>query len=546
MLHAPSSTLAARAALALVGLTALAASPAQSPRRADADAHDPARELFAGRLVRIAVAVSEESKGRLRESPREYAPARVSIDGKDWPSAGIKLKGAAGSFREFDDRPGLTVDLDRFGEAAPFHGLAKFHLNNAVQDGTWLHEWLGAQVFLAAGYPAPRVAHAVLELDGRKLGLYVLREPFDRRLLDRAFGDGSGNLYDGGFCQDLDAELEKDSGAGVDDRSDLRALVEVCSVADDDVTGTRLAERVDVPALIDFVALESMLGHWDGYALNRNNYRVYLDPRDGRARFLPHGMDQLFGDAEASVLSHPPALVASAVLARPEWRKQYRARVRALVPVFAPERWRPRIRAMAERLEPALVEMGDDVRDAFRDAVRDLEERVAARHASLLAQSKAPEPRPLEFRGARPILVKGWKPAAETEEIALRRKGVDGVMAYELSCEARDDDAGSQVAAWRTTVLLARGRYRLLASIRTAGLRSGSRDDEGHENGGAFLAVDDARSERLLGDHRWTASRCEFEVGEFQREVELALRVRADDGIAWFRIDSLQLERMPD
>jgi spore coat protein H len=499
--------------MALIGSSAIAGLAAQSPRSTSSAAGDPARELFSGKLVRVSITPTEASAASLRESPRSYAPARVDIDGEEWPHAGIKLKGAAGSFREFDDRPGLTVDLDRFGEGRPFFGLTKFHLNNAVQDGTWLHEWLGAQVFIAAGYPAPRVAHAVLELDGRKLGLYVLREPFDRRLLDRAFGDGSGNLYDGGFCQDLDAELEKDSGAGVDDRSDLRALVEVCSSADDEVIRTRLAELVDVPALIDFVALESMLGHWDGYALNRNNYRVYLDPRDGRARFLPHGMDQLFGDAEASVLSHPPALVASAVLARPEWRKQYRARVRALVPVFAPERWRPRIRAMAERLEPALVEMGDDARDAFRDAVRDLEERVAARHANLLAQSKAPEPRPLEFRGARPILVKGWKPAAETEDIALRRKGVDGVMAYETSCEARDDEAETQVAAWRTTVLLAKGRYRLLASIRTAGLRSGSRDDEGHENGGAFLAVDDARSERLLGDHRWTASQCEFEVG---------------------------------
>lgn len=522
-------------AAALLAPAALAQDPPIAQR-------DESAELFAGRVVRIALELPDESRTKLRDAPRSYVAATARIDGEEWKSVGVKLKGAAGSFREFDDRPGLTVDLDRFAQDRSFRGLTKFHLNNAVQDPTWLHEWLGAAIFTAAGYQAPRVAHAVLELDGRELGLYVLREAFDERFLLRCFGDARGNLYDGGFCQDVDADLEKDSGAGPDDHADLHALVAACGTVADDVGRAHLASLVDVDALIDFVALEAMVGHWDGYALNRNNYRLFIDARDGRARFLPHGMDQLFGEPEASVLRHPIALVASAVLAQPEWRKRYRQRLRAMVPLFAPERWRSRIAAKGDRLEPAVRAMGDDARNSFREAIRDLQERVTARHADLVAQSKAPEPKPLEFRGDRAIVVKGWHPAGESEGIALRKRSVDGVPSYELACVAD----GEQSGAWRTTVLLARGRYRFTASVRCADLRSTSRDDQGAENGGAGLAVDDSRSERVRGDRRWTALACEFEVAEFQREVELAVRLRADHGSAWFRLDSLQLARIAD
>ena len=54
------------------------------------------------------------------------------------------------------------------------------------------------------------------------------------------------------------------------------------------------------------------------------------------AHFLPHGMDQMFGDAGASILNAPKGLVATAVMQNPEWRKQYRAKITALLPLLRP------------------------------------------------------------------------------------------------------------------------------------------------------------------------------------------------------------------
>ncbi len=266
--------------------------------------------------------------------------------------AQLKLKGAAGSFRGLDDRPALTLNMGPPNDAKPdakkvaqkdakidskkgaksgesrFHGLDKFHLNNSVQDESYLAELICSQLCREAGCPAARVTHARVWLNGRDLGFYVLKEGLDEHFLARNFpgSQGRGNLYDGGFLQDIDAALERDEGEGPDDKADLKALVAACREGDPAKRWRLIAERLDVDAFLNLTALELMMSHWDGYVQNRNNYRVYFRPDDKRALFLPHGMDQMFGDPGYSVFHVPGALVASAVLQNPDWKIKYRQR----------------------------------------------------------------------------------------------------------------------------------------------------------------------------------------------------------------------------
>jgi spore coat protein H len=187
---------------------------------------DESAAFFAADDVpRLRLEIGEKSRQRLREEPRSYAVATlVENDERRLEKVAVKLKGAAGSYQEFDDRPGLTVRVDRRDAGRTLHGMAKFHLNNAVQDETFLSEWLGWQLLQDAGYPAPRVAHVRLWINDRDMGLYVVREGFDAPFLRRAFGAADGTLYDGGFLQDVDEPLEVDLGADKDDREALRRL----------------------------------------------------------------------------------------------------------------------------------------------------------------------------------------------------------------------------------------------------------------------------------------------------------------------------------
>jgi hypothetical protein len=182
------------------------------------------------------------------------------------------------------------------------------------------------------------VAHARLRLNGRDAGLYVLKEGFDKKFLARHFIAAEGNLYDGGFCQEIDGDLERDEGQGPDDHADLRALRDACQAPDTELRWKQLDQLLDVDAFLAFTALELMTCHWDGYCLNRNNYRLYFDPTSHQAHFFPHGMDQMFGDPGASILEWPGALVAAAVMQNPEWRTRYRQRLRALLPSMVAER----------------------------------------------------------------------------------------------------------------------------------------------------------------------------------------------------------------
>ena len=161
----------------------------------------------------------------------------------------VKLKGAAGSYRDFDDRPCLTLNIDKYKKGQRLHGMEKFHLNNAAQDESYLSEWLGSELFRKAGIPTPRVAHVRLWINDRVLGLYVLREGFDEPFLKRSFGANDGNLYDGGFLQDIDSELEMDSGDDPDNRDDLLGLVTACYQPDATVRRSLIARTVGLEAV---------------------------------------------------------------------------------------------------------------------------------------------------------------------------------------------------------------------------------------------------------------------------------------------------------
>ena len=55
-----------------------------------------------------------------------------------------------------------------------------------------------------------------------------------------------------------------------------------------------IAELVELDSFYRFWAIESLLGFWDGYSGNRNNFLFYLNPETSKFHFLPWGADSLF------------------------------------------------------------------------------------------------------------------------------------------------------------------------------------------------------------------------------------------------------------
>ncbi|HEX6813481.1 MAG TPA: CotH kinase family protein [Planctomycetota bacterium] len=493
-------------------------------------AQDPTAEWFAnGAIPELCITLDADAIESLRKEPRKFVRAELREDGTAPRRVAVKLKGSAGSFRGIDDRPGLTIDLRHVDGAGDFHGLVKFHLNNAVQDETLLHEALAYEVFRRAGLPAPLVTHARLRLGERDLGIYVLKEGYDERFALRHLGNADGNLYDGGTNGEVHDDLQRDVTRGPEDRADLKALAAACAQRDAAARKRALAACLDVDRFLTFMAVEVMIGHWDGYTLNPNNYRIWFD-RDGRATFVPHGTDQVFEKADAELFRRPGGRVAQVVLADPEWRAAFRERMKQLLPLFAPPdgliTW---LRGREERLRK--LTPGRDRQ------WRDLERRVAARSRYLAEAVARPEPQPFAVgKDGAALKDLPWRPETQCDDVVLERLDGD-----EPRLRLAAAGCGRCVGSFRAKVLLPQGRYELRSSMRMDGVvafaEDGNRGPGVRISGGRRPGVHEGTGERALA--------FAFEIEDALREVVLVVELRAAKGEAVFPLSGLHLVRVP-
>src|SRR5262245_54747502 len=255
-----------------------------------------------GKVLNLNVELGTKELESLRREQRKYVTATLKEGDKlVYKDVGVHLKGAAGSFRGIDEKASLTVNMDKFADGQRFHGTDKFHLNNSLQDPSYVAELICGELFRAAGVPASRVAHAVVSINGKRRGLYYIKEGYDAFFLRRHFKNSDGNLYDGGFLRDLDQPLQLLSGKETTKpHAELKAVVAAARERDPSARYEKLEKLLDMDRFISFLALEVITCDWDGYPRNRNNYRLYHDPRRDKLTFIPSGMDQMFGDTNGS------------------------------------------------------------------------------------------------------------------------------------------------------------------------------------------------------------------------------------------------------
>jgi hypothetical protein len=489
-----------------------------------------------GPIAHLQITIPPDGISQLRTNAREYVKATVREGTNNWTAVGIHLKGSIGSFRNLEGKPAFTLSFDRFIPGQRFYRQRKIHLNNAVEDPSYMNELIGGELFRRAGIPAPRATHALAELNGRPLGLYVLKEAFTEDFLAQYFRHPDGNLYDiAREGHDVNELMEKDFGKGPTDRSDLESLAAAALEPDFRRRQERFARTLDVDRFLSFMAMEILVGHRDGYSLARNNFRVYQDVDSGRMVFLPHGMDQLFGNPRSTIYPKMNGLVARALMDLPENRIAYRQRCALLTTnVLRPEKINQYLDRALSHLRSAVdLEMAANL---DREA-RALKERIASRFAQV---EKQLEQGPLELLRFENHVATAfdWKPVDIPEGGDLTETTLTD------SRPALVIRAGPVTSAsWRARVLLPRGRYQLEGAIKTENverLKFG-------KNHGAILkvpAATSARTEPMLGTRPWRVVQVPFEIAEREKEIELICELRAAKGTAWFDRNSLRLIRI--
>lgn len=512
-------------------------------------ASSQANALFSGRFIpRIQIEISEEDYEVLRTEKRRSSRNmdRTNVfatvrEGSDlYTNVMLHLKGSA-SFRSVEQKPSFTLNFDKLVEKQRFHGLEKISLNNSMHDPAFVNECLGRELFAKVGIPVPRVTHAVVSLNGRDLGIYVLVEGWNKQFLKRHFRDTNGNLYERApNARDIPMSLEVKSGEDPEDHRALEALADAIEESDPDQRWKELERTLDLDRFITGMALEIMIGHWDGYCRNQNNYRIFHDRIQDRLVFMPHGMDQLFGTrrnaAEPALFGQMRGKVAAALLEVPEGRQRYLERMTQLhAQLFEVAALTNRVLEIRDRLAP-LMQSDAGVARTNSEAIERILQRIPERHAAIEQQLKSFNT-PIASGATEVIERARWESNRGTGNPSLTSTSAGGRNVLRIS----SNNTLTAEASWEAVALLDSGRYQFSANVMIEAQRHRTRPEAT-----VTLRTSEARTgAEITLPQPWTNVVHEFTVPT-KRFVTLICEYRGIGGLAMFEVESLALTRLAE
>lgn len=527
-----------RAGFALgLALLVMAARTLHAANYQEASAPGQTTAFFeSNRVVPLQLELSADALASLRQDRRKSVPAQVREGSRVFSNVLVHLKGTRGSIRSIDDKPSFTLQFPGLSAVERFHGFSKIHLNNSVEDPTFLNQFLGSRLFEAAGLPSPRTTFATVRLAARDLGLYVLQEGLTEEFFTERYPGSPMLVFEPGRGQDVDQLRLPKWGQAATWADSRDRLVQALNSPSGPSRWELLGETISLDRFLTFMALEVILGHRDGYCLARNNFRLVYEIQQQKFFFLPYGMDQLLGNPQALWRPDMSGEVARVVMQTPEGRIAYRQRIGQVVTnTFDPEKLVSLVEEQRRQLIPWLSARA---RRDFQQEVTALEQRIRERRRFLDQQLLLPEQGPVRFQDSEASLT-DWSPRDVPEGGQLQR-----IKGSNLAEEVLWIQAGPRTAAsWRSAVTLVPGRYRFSGRVRTVGVRPlpfGSRQ-------GAALRVADIPIESiptLTGDHPWTDLSVDFELKQESRVVEMVCELRASGGEVSFDLPSLKLRQL--
>lgn len=264
----------------------------------------------------------------------------------------------------------FTMDFDEFVDDQTLKGLSSLKLKRFHADSTFVHEPLSNQIMHNFGvFTVHSSVYVKLELQiGEQApqywGMYRLNEHVNRKeFLTKRFGDNNddgflwqGNYKDwgpahfsritanwGGIADDDYASFEyKGKGSRFEEgREQLVRLATNFTQLEGQEFIDYVERHINIPLFLKGLASEAILGHWDGFWGNGNNYFFYIDEQEV-LHFMPYDTDNalgtslLLGDVgESDPLifgnSYNPPLLVTKILSHPEFFEQYQSYCRELV-----------------------------------------------------------------------------------------------------------------------------------------------------------------------------------------------------------------------
>ena len=424
------------------------------------DGAEPAKKLTAERLFApdhvtdIKIELAEADWDMIRTQSRSFGEAlskelakkiftyvkgNVTIDGVLIENVGIRKKGFIGSLSA--ERPSLKIKFSEYVDQSPVNGLDRLTLTNNKQHDGRICQFLSYKLFRESGTHAPRCGFASVSVNGKYLGIYSNVEAIKPEFLKNSFGDKSGALYEGtvtDFFPDYVAKFESKNKRAKSQY--IRAVVDVLDVdqmSNDELE--KLNRLVDVESFLKFWAMESLIGFWDGYCSNQNNYYLYRDPADEKFHFIPWGIDSAF--TETSPLPpfriRPRSVHGKAILPNKMYRNEkIQANYQSTLMSFLDEHWNEeKLIAEVDRLEAMLQDHIVEENKGFARALRSFRRFIKRRRKGIMGEFRDGNPE-LKRKDQKPVYLAEVGLAEATFSTTWKRsdpgKAVEGESASVL------------------------------------------------------------------------------------------------------------------
>jgi spore coat protein CotH len=271
--------------------------------------------IYDGFLHQIELVMSPDSLTALLADSNRWTdhsyPATFIYDGTDTLlNVGVRMKG---NTSRNSKKLSFKIDIDEF-EDQTYQGLKTFNLNGSHNDPSVSREFLCAYVMNADSNFCYRANPVQLYLNGQLRGIYSNAEQLNKKFLDSRFGEHKGNLYKCSWPAELswlgsaqqpykalinpspqnERAYELKTNESADDYSDLVDLINVINNTPGNQFAAAIDTVFDVQAYLKVLAAEVLLGHWDNYFYNKNNYYLYHIP-NGKFVYMPYDMDNTLG-----------------------------------------------------------------------------------------------------------------------------------------------------------------------------------------------------------------------------------------------------------
>lgn len=221
---------------------------------------------------------------------------------------GFRLRG---NTSRYSQKKSFKVSFNTFTSGGKYFGVEKLNLNGEHNDPSVIRSKVCWDIFRKFNIPAPRSNHVRVYINNNYYGLYISVEHIDEEFVKTRFTYNDGNLYKCLYPANLnylgvDPDLYKLEANGrrvyelkinkeADDYSGFANFIDVLNNTPLDDLKCDLDEVFNSYDYLKVIAADILMGNWDGYIYNQNNFYLYHNTISDKFEFIPYDYDNTLG-----------------------------------------------------------------------------------------------------------------------------------------------------------------------------------------------------------------------------------------------------------